>query len=444
MLYIFLMKHIISKKSFRLAGYAKVPGDKSISHRALIISSMCIGQSKIKGLLESEDVFATMNALKILGVKIEKSNECWFVNGVGIFGFKEPAEYLDLGNSGTGARLILGAIMGSSILANLKGDASLSKRPMGRILTPLKMMGAKIISSNNEKLPITIKGPKEVFPLNYSSKISSAQIKSSILLSGLAASGKTVFKEPNESRNHTEKMLSSLGANIQSKTLEDGSYKVELDCNPVLRTGNISVPCDPSSAAFLVVAAVICPESKIELKNIMINKGRNGLFETLKEMGAKINIFNKKNNGGEETASIIAEYSQLRGITVPSKRVPSMIDEYPILSIAASCAEGKTVMDGISELRVKESDRIKIISNGLIKAGVKTIEKAESLTIYGSKVVGGCSIDSELDHRIAMSFLILGLISKEPIKVLRPSTIETSFPNFYKIMIELGANFTKA
>ena len=438
------MKHIISKKSFRLAGYAKVPGDKSISHRALIISSMCIGQSKIKGLLESEDVFATMNALKTLGVKIEKSNGYWFVNGVGIFGFKEPTEYLDLGNSGTGARLILGAIMGSSILANLKGDASLSKRPMGRILTPLKMMGAKIISSNNEKLPITIKGPKEVFPLNYSSKISSAQIKSSILLSGLAASGKTIFKEPNESRNHTEKMLSSLGANIQSKTLEDGSYKVELGGNTVLRSGNINVPCDPSSAAFLVVAAVICPESKIELKNIMINKGRNGLFETLKEMGAKINIFNKKNNGGEETASIIAEYSQLKGITVPSKRVPSMIDEYPILSIAASCAEGKTVMDGISELRVKESDRIKIISNGLIKAGVKTIEKAESLTIYGSKVVGGCSIDSELDHRIAMSFLILGLISKEPIKVLRPSTIETSFPNFYKIMIELGANFTKA
>ena len=438
------MKHIISKKSYRLAGYAKVPGDKSISHRALIISSMCIGQSKIKGLLESEDVFATMNALKTLGVKIEKSNGYWFVNGVGIFGFKEPTEYLDLGNSGTGARLILGAIMGSSILANLKGDASLSKRPMGRILTPLKMMGAKIISSNNEKLPITIKGPKEVFPINYSSKISSAQIKSSILLSGLAASGRTIFKEPNESRNHTEKMLSSLGANIQSKTLEDGSYKVEIGGNPVLRSSNINVPCDPSSAAFLVVAAVICPESKIELKNIMINKGRNGLFETLKEMGAKINIFNKKNNGGEETASIIAEYSQLKGITVPSKRVPSMIDEYPILSIAASCAEGKTVMDGISELRVKESDRIKIVSNGLIKAGVKTIEKAESLTIFGSKVVGGCSIDSELDHRIAMSFLILGLISKEPIKVLRPSTIETSFPNFYKIMIELGANFTKA
>ena len=437
------MKHIISKKSFRLAGYAKVPGDKSISHRALIISSMCIGKSKIKGLLESEDVFATLNALKTLGVKIEKSNGYWFVNGVGIFGFKEPTKYLDLGNSGTGIRLILGAIMGSSILANLKGDASLSKRPMGRILSPLKMMGAKIISSNNEKLPITIKGPKEVFPINYSSKISSAQIKSSILLSGLAASGRTIFKEPNESRNHTEKMLSSLGANIQSKTLEDGSYKVELGGNPVLRSSNINVPCDPSSAAFLVVAAVICPESKIELKNIMINKGRNGLFETLKEMGAKINIFNKKNNGGEETASIIAEYSQLKGITVPSKRVPSMIDEYPILSIAASCAEGKTVMDGISELRVKESDRIKIVSNGLIKAGVKTIEKAESLTIYGSKVVGGCSIDSELDHRIAMSFLILGLISKEPIKVLRPSTIETSFPNFYETMIELGANFTK-
>ena len=334
--------------------------------------------------------------------------------------------------------------MGSNILANLKGDVSLSKRPMDRILTPLKMMGAKLISSNNEKLPIIIKGPKEVFPINYSSKISSAQIKSSILLSGLAASGITVFKEPNESRNHTEKMLSYLGANIQSKTLKNGGYKVELKGNPVLRGGNISIPCDPSSAAFLIVAAIICPESKIELHNIMINKGRDGLFKTLKEMGAKINIYNKENIGGEEIASIIAEHSQLKGVFVPSKRAPSMIDEYPILSIAASCADGVTIMDGVSELRVKESDRIKIVSNGLIKAGVKTIEKAESLTIYGSKVVGGCSIDSELDHRIAMSFLILGLISKEPIKVLRPSTIETSFPKFYKIMIGLGANFTKA
>ena len=288
------MKYIISKKSFRLVGCTKVPGDKSISHRALIITSMCIGQSKIKGLLESEDVFATMNALKKLGVKILKSNEYWLVNGVGLFGFKEPIDYLDLGNSGTGARLILGAIMGSNILANFKGDISLSKRPMDRILTPLKMMGAKLISSNNEKLPITIRGPKEVFPINYSSKISSAQIKSSILLSGLAASGITVFKEPNESRNHTEKMLSYLGANIQSKTLKNGEYKVELKGNPVLRGGNISVPCDPSSAAFLIVAAVICPESKIELHNIMINKGRDGLFKTLKEMGAKINILTKK------------------------------------------------------------------------------------------------------------------------------------------------------
>ena len=437
------MKYIISKKSFRLVGCAKVPGDKSISHRALIIASMCIGQSKIKGLLESEDVFATMNALKKLGVKILKSNEYWLVNGVGLFGFKEPIDYLDLGNSGTGARLILGAIMGSNILANLKGDISLSKRPMDRVLTPLKMMGAKLISSDNEKLPITIRGPKEVFPINYSSKISSAQIKSSILLSGLAASGITVFKEPNESRNHTEKMLSYLGANIQSKTLKNGGYKVELEGNPVLRGGNISIPCDPSSAAFLIVAAVICPESKIELHNIMINKGRDGLFRTLKEMGAKINIFNKKNIGGEEIASIIAEYSQLKGVSVPPKRAPSMIDEYPILSIAASCADGRTIMDGISELRVKESDRIKIISNGLVKAGVRTIEKPESLTIYGSEVAGGCTIDSELDHRIAMSFLILGLISKKPIKVLRPSTIESSFPNFYKIMIELGANFIK-
>ncbi len=438
------MKHIISKKSFRLVGCATVPGDKSISHRALIIPSMCIGQSKISGLLESEDVFATMDALKKLGVKIQKSNGCWFVDGVGLFGFKQPSDYLDLGNSGTGVRLILGAIMGSNIITNFKGDISLSKRPMGRILTPLKLMGAKLISSNNEKLPITIEGPKEVFPIKYSSKISSAQIKSSILLSGLAASGKTIFKEPNESRNHTEKMLLSLGANIKSKTLSDGSNKVELEGNPVLKGRNINVPCDPSSAAFLIVAAIICPESKIELHNVMINKGREGLFKTLLEMGAKINFFNEKIVGGEKTMSIIAEYSQLKGIYVPSARAPSMIDEYPILSVAASCADGITVMDGISELRVKESDRIKIVSNGLIRAGVKTLEKPASLTVYGSEVTGGCSIDSELDHRIAMSFLILGLISKEPIKILRPLTIETSFPNFYKTMTQLGANFLKA
>ena len=286
-------------------------------------------------------------------------------------------------------------------------------------------------------------GPKDVLAINYHSKISSAQIKSSILLAGLSASGITTVTEPNESRNHTEKMLSNFGAKINSKILKDGSNRVELKGNPILKGRNINVPCDPSSAAFLIVAGIICPGSKIKLQNIMINKARDGLLTTLKEMGAKIDVFNRRELDGETIASIYVEHSQLKGILVPSNRVPSMIDEYPILSIAAACAKGKTIMKGITELRVKESDRIKIISDGLNKAGIKTLEKPDNLTVSGGNIDGGCTIDSELDHRIAMSFLILGLVSKQPIKVLRPSTIETSFPNFYNIMTELGAKFTK-
>ena len=437
------MKYILSQQSSSLIGSPQVPGDKSISHRALIIGSMCIGTTYVEGLLESEDVFSTMNALRMLGVEIVFSNNKWVIKGVGLSGFREPDEYIDLGNSGTGIRLILGAIMGSNILVNFKGDTSLSKRPMERVLTPLQLMGAKVISSKNGKLPITIKGPEEVLSINYISKISSAQIKSSVLLSGLSASGKTIIKEKRESRNHTETLLSKLGANIVSKSIENGSNIIELDGRPLLKGKKISVPSDPSSAAFPIVAAMITPNSKINLHNIMINHGRNGLIETLKEMGGKIKIYNKRNIDGEKNASIYVEYSELKGTIVPSDRAPQMIDEYPILSIAAAAAEGNTTMKGISELRVKESDRIKIVSEGLNNAGIKTIETADSLKVFGGQVLGGCTIDSELDHRIAMSFAILGLISKNPIKILRPITIQTSFPNFINMMIDLGAKLTK-
>ena len=437
------MKYVISQKSSSLNGTIKVPGDKSISHRALIISSMCIGTSKIDGLLESEDVFSTMSALKSLGVKIRSNDNSYFVEGVGICGYKSPNNFIDLGNSGTSIRLLLGAIMGSNVIVNFKGDDSLSKRPMERVLTPLKLMGANLISSNEGKLPVSIQGPKEVLPINYSSKISSAQIKSAVLLSGLCASGKTIFTEPNKSRNHTEKMLSQFGANISSKILDNGSNVIELEGRPHLVGKEITVPCDPSSASFPIVAAIITPNSKIELHNVMINHARNGLFETLQEMGAKLKIFNEKKVNNEFTASIYAEYSKLKGLSVPSERAPRMIDEYPILSMAAACAEGRTTMNGISELRVKESDRIKIVSNGLNRVGIKTIEKPDSLKIFGGEIIGGCTIDSELDHRIAMSFLILGLVSNKPIKVLRPSTIKTSFPNFFEMMLNLGSKFVK-
>jgi 3-phosphoshikimate 1-carboxyvinyltransferase len=314
---------------------------------------------------------------------------------------------------------------------------------MERVLSPLRLMGANIISSNEGKLPISIEGPKEVLPVEYSSKISSAQIKSSVLLSGLSASGKTIFIEPNESRNHTEKMLSKFGAKISSKILDNGSNKIEIEGRPNLVSKNISVPSDPSSASFPIVAAIITPNSKVEIHNVMINHARNGLFEKLQEMGAKLKIFNEKKVNNEVTASIYAEYSKLKGLSVPSERAPRMIDEYPILSMAAACAEGRTVMNGISELRVKESDRIKIVSNGLNKAGIKTIEKPDSLEIFSGEIRGGCTIDSELDHRIAMSFLILGLVSNNPIKVLRSSTIKTSFPNFFEMMLNLGSKFIK-
>ena len=437
------MEYIISQKSSSLKGTLKVPGDKSISHRALIITSMCIGTSKIDGLLESEDVFSTMKALKSLGVNIKLKNKSYFVEGVGVCGFKTPNNFIDLGNSGTGIRLLLGAIMGSNITVNFKGDTSLSKRPMERVLTPLRLMGANIISSNEGKLPLSIEGPKEVLPIKYISKISSAQIKSSVLLSGLSASGKTIFIEPNESRSHTEKMLSRFGAKISSKMSVNGSNLIELQGRPNLISRSISVPSDPSSASFPIVASLITPNSKVELHDIMINHARNGLFETLQEMGAKLKIFNEKKVNNEVTASIYAEYSQLKGLSVPPERAPRMIDEYPILSMAAACAEGHTIMNGISELRVKESDRIKIVSNGLNKVGIETIEKTDSLEICGGPIRGGCTIDSELDHRIAMSFLILGLVSNKPIKVLRSSTITTSFPNFFEMMLNLGSRFIK-
>ena len=437
------MEYIISQKSSSLNGTLKVPGDKSISHRALIITSMCIGTSKIDGLLESEDVFSTMKALKSLGVNIKLKDKSYFVEGVGVCGFKTPNNFIDLGNSGTGIRLLLGAIMGSNITVNFKGDTSLSKRPMERVLTPLRLMGANIISSNEGKLPLSIEGPKEVLPIKYISKISSAQIKSSVLLSGLSASGKTIFIEPNESRSHTEKMLSRFGAKISSKMLVNGSNLIELHGRPNLISRSISVPSDPSSASFPIVASLITPNSKVELHDIMINHARNGLFETLQEMGAKLKIFNEKKVNNEVTASIYAEYSQLKGLSVPPERAPRMIDEYPILSMAAACAEGHTIMNGISELRVKESDRIKIVSNGLNKVGIETIEKTDSLEICGGPIRGGCTIDSELDHRIAMSFLILGLVSNKPIRVLRSSTIKTSFPNFFEMMLNLGSRFIK-
>ena len=435
------MTNLISKKSKSLKGEMLVPGDKSISHRALIIGSMAVGKTSINGILESEDIFSTSNALKKLGISIykETSNK-WFVDGNGISGFKNPIESLHLGNSGTGIRLLMGAISGSNIIVTFIGDESLSKRPMLRITKPLEEMGANIIKHNNGKTPITISGPKELVSTKYISPVASAQIKSALLLASLSANGVSEIIEPIKSRDHTENMLSFFGASIKSSLNEKGNNIVKIKGQPYLKAQQIIVPSDPSSAAFPIVAALIIPGSKIKINNMMINPTRIGLIKTLKEMGGRISLSNHKTVCGEKTATVYAEYSVLKGVTVPSSRAASMIDEYPILAIAASKAEGNTLMTGISELRLKESDRIKMISSGLNSSGIKTIETNDSLNIFGGNVCGGCKLQSNLDHRIAMSFLILGLVAEEPILVQNCDTINSSFPNFSNLMQKLGAN----
>ncbi len=439
------MVNLISKKSKSLEGEIFVPGDKSISHRALIIGSMSVGRTIIDGMLESDDIISTSNALQDLGISIFKdTSNKWFVDGNGISGFKNPIKALNLGNSGTGIRLLMGAISGSNIITTFIGDESLSKRPMLRIIKPLEEMGTIILNQNNGKIPITLRGPKELVSIRYNSPVASAQIKSALLLAGLAANGVSEILEPVKSRDHTENMLSFFGASIKSSINENGNNVVKIKGQPYLKAQKIIVPSDPSSAAFPIVAALIIPGSKVKIKNMMINPTRTGLIKTLKEMGAKITLSNHKTICGEKTATVFAEYSKLKGITVPSSRAASMIDEYPILSIAASKAKGNTLMEGISELRLKESDRIKMISTGLNSAGIKTIETQDSLKIFGGNIKGGCNLKSNLDHRIAMSFLILGLVSNEPIKIENCDTINSSFPNFKTIMQNLGADISGA
>ena len=434
-----------SLKSHSLTGIAKIPGDKSISHRSLIIGSLSIGISEISGLLESEDVLATKKALSNLGVNITKSNKgIWKINGVGLNGFKSPENYLNLENSGTGVRLLMGATMGSNITVSFKGDPSLSSRPMKRIIEPLGLMGAKFDSFNNDTLPLTLIGPNEVLTLDYKTSVSSAQIKSAILLAGLFASGKTKVTEPFKSRDHTESMLKQFGANVSSINSKDGENIITIEGRPYLTGKEVIIPSDPSSAAFPIIAALITPGSKISIDNVMINPQRFGLIETLMEMGANLKIKNKKKLGNEIVATIEAEYSLLKGIEIPKERAPSMIDEYPILCVASANARGITTMSGISELRVKETDRIQVMANGLRKAGIEVNENHDFLKIKGGEVMGGCSISSEMDHRIAMSFIILGLTSKKPIQVNDCETISTSFPNFVSLMNSLGSKIIES
>ncbi len=425
-----------------LKGCVRVPGDKSISHRALMFGALALGETTISGLLESDDVLATAEAMRQLGARVIKDDDgIWHVHGVGVGGFLEPENALDFGNAGTGSRLCMGLVAGASIKCSFIGDASLSSRPMGRILDPLREMGVVVEASNGDRLPLTLKGPDLVLPIDYQVPMPSAQVKSAVLLAGLGSPGITTVIERVMTRDHTEKMLQGFGADLTVETAEDGTRTIRLQGMPALIPQKIEVPSDPSSSAFPLVAALLVPGSDITIENMMLNKTRIGLVETLLEMGADIEITNRRENGGEAVGDVRAKYSSLNGVEVPEERAPFMIDEYPILAVAASFAKGKTLMKGLNELRVKECDRLSVTANGLKANGVSCEEGEDYLVVEGGMVEGGGIVSVHMDHRIAMSFLVMGLASKKPVKVDDTMHIATSFPNFESLMKTLGASF---
>jgi 3-phosphoshikimate 1-carboxyvinyltransferase len=424
-----------------LGGRIRLPGDKSISHRAIMIGALTVGETVIDGLLEGDDVLATIDAMRSLGARISRAEGgIRRVSGVGVGGCLEPEQIIDFGNSGTGVRLAM-AIAGShAFAATFTGDASLSRRPMGRIIEPLRRMGAQILARSDDRLPLTIKGPDRLLPIEYQLPVPSAQVKSAILLAGLNAHGVVTVVEPWPTRDHTERMLSAFGAAIEIETGEGGRRTIRLEGQPKLKPQEISIPGDPSSAAFPIVAAIVSAGSDITIEGVLLNPTRIGLFDTLREMGAKLSIENEQTVGGEPVGNVRAEFSRLRGVTVPAERAPLMIDEYPILAIAAAMADGDTVMEGIGELRVKESDRIAATVAGLRANGVDAEEGENSMVVHGrSAVQGGGTVETHFDHRIAMSFLVLGNVSEQPVAIDDATSISTSFPEFRELMTSLGA-----
>jgi 3-phosphoshikimate 1-carboxyvinyltransferase len=430
-----------------LKGTAEVPGDKSISHRSLILGAMAVGETRITGLLEGQDVLDTAAAMRALGAEVtEHGGGAWSVHGVGVGGFAEPEDVIDCGNSGTGVRLIMGAMATTPITATFTGDASLRSRPMGRVTDPLAEFGTRAFGRAGGRLPMTLVGAADPVPVRYTVPVPSAQVKSAVLLAGLNAPGQTVVIEREATRDHTERMLAGFGAEIATEDTEEGRV-ITLTGQPELRPQEIAVPRDPSSAAFPVAAALIVEGSDVLVPNIGLNPTRAGLFATLQEMGADLVFENPREEGGEPVADLRARFSALKGIAVPPERAPSMIDEYPILSVVAAFAEGTTVMSGVKELRVKESDRIDAMARGLEALGVTVEETEDSFTVHGlgaGGVPGGATVASRLDHRIAMSFLCLGMASQSPVTVDDGGPIATSFPVFEPLMAGLGARIARA
>ena len=427
-----------------LSGTAVIPGDKSVSHRSLILGALSIGETKISGLLLGQDVLGTARAMSSFGAEVTDHGEGnWTVNGVGVGGFSEPEDVIDCGNAGTGVRLIMGAMSTSPINATFTGDASLRSRPMGRITGPLELFGAESHGRSEGFLPLTMVGARDAMGVTYTSPHPSAQIKSAVLLAGLNAMGETTLIEREKTRDHSERMLRGFGANIETVKIAEG-FAITLQGRPELIAQDIAVPCDPSSAAFPICAALIVEGSDVILPNICLNPTRTGLFTTLIEMGADIKFVNEREEGGEPVADLRVKASGLSGIEVPSDRAPSMIDEYPILSVVAAFASGKTIMRGIRELRVKECDRIDAMARGLEAMGVNVEEGEDYLIVHGQdgEVEGGGIAQTYLDHRIAMSFLCMGLATKNPVTVDDGHAIETSFPIFKELMTKLGASIS--
>ncbi|MEP1932206.1 MAG: 3-phosphoshikimate 1-carboxyvinyltransferase [Roseibium sp.] len=427
-----------------LKGTIRVPGDKSISHRSLMFGALAIGRTTVIGLLESEDVLATGDAMRAVGAKIEKHDDgSYTVDGIGLGSLLEPEDVIDFGNAGTGVRLTMGIFGSHNIAATFVGDASLSGRPMGRVLNPLREMGTNVIARDGDRLPASIRGAEQALPITYRVPMPSAQVKSAVLLAGLNAPGITTVIEPIATRDHTEKMLAGFGADISVTLNEDGERVIKLTGQPELKPQHIDVPGDPSSAGFPIVAALIIPGSDVIIENVLLNEHRTGLITTLIEMGGDIEILNRRETGGEEVADLQVKASQLKGITVPADRAPSMIDEYPVLAVAAAFANGDTFMPGLEELRVKESDRLAAVARGLEANGIPCVETEDTLTVTGgANNIGGGTVITHLDHRIAMSFLILGMAAHKPVTVDDGAVIATSFPTFTSLFEGLGAKIS--
>ncbi len=436
------MKVVISCKANALSGNITVPGDKSVSHRALILGSIAVGETHVEGLLEGEDVMAAAAAMRALGAQISRDDAgLWTVIGCGVGGLHEPNQILDMGNSGTAVRLLMGLVGTQTFTSTFTGDESLNSRPMERVMDPLRQMGVQFTSRSGGRLPITVSGSDLIKPIEYELPVASAQVKSAILLAGLNAPGKTTVIEPQPTRDHSERMLRHFGAEVITENLDGGGVKITLTGQPELEGRDITVPADISSAAFPIAAALIVPGSNLLIRNVGVNPLRAGLIKTLQEMGGKITIENSRGEAGEPLADLRVEASQLHGITVPASRAPSMIDEYPVLSVVATCATGTTHMVGLAELRVKESDRLAAMATGLAACGVQIEETEDSLTVHGSDqpINGGALIAANLDHRIAMAFSVLGMVSLNPVTIDDGSPIATSFPGYIKLMNSLGA-----